>query len=89
MNDIRDAILSDSLDALKGLPVPASYRGVVVLKDTVRTGKGYGKLPKAGLVETFDTGQNLTVVGYGTRDFQRGGGQPQPTGFAVRGSACR
>ncbi|MGZ6270171.1 MAG: crotonyl-CoA carboxylase/reductase [Candidatus Limnocylindrales bacterium] len=33
MNEIRDAILADQLDALKGLPVPESYRGVVVLKE--------------------------------------------------------
>ena len=33
MNEIRDAILSDSLDALTGLAVPESYRGVVVLKE--------------------------------------------------------
>ncbi|TFV69082.1 crotonyl-CoA carboxylase/reductase, partial [Blastococcus sp. CT_GayMR19] len=33
MNEIRDAILADSLDALGGLAVPESYRGVVVRKD--------------------------------------------------------
>ncbi|MGY1710948.1 crotonyl-CoA carboxylase/reductase [Geodermatophilus sp. SYSU D00758] len=33
MDDIRDAILSDQLDALAGLPVPESYRGVLVRKD--------------------------------------------------------
>ena len=58
--------------------------GVVVLREAVRTGAGYGKLPRAGLVERFQTGKTLTAVGYGTRDFERGGGPPQPTGFAVR-----
>ena len=33
MNDIRDAILADQLDALAGLPVPESYRAVLVRKD--------------------------------------------------------
>ena len=58
--------------------------GVVVLKEAVRTGKGYGKLPEANLVDRFKTGKKLTVVGYGTRDFERGGGPPEPTGLAIR-----
>src|SRR5918997_5836207 len=58
--------------------------GVVVLREAVRTGDGYGKLPEANLVETLERGQKLTVVGYGTRDFQRGGGPPEPTGFGIR-----
>jgi crotonyl-CoA reductase len=33
MNEIRDAVLADSLDALAGLEVPGSYRGVVVRRD--------------------------------------------------------
>ena len=33
MNEIRDAILADQLDALAGLAVPESYRAVVVRKD--------------------------------------------------------
>ena len=33
MNEIRDAILSDSLDAVGGLAVPESYRAVLVRKD--------------------------------------------------------
>ena len=33
MNDIRDAILADQLDDLAGLPVPESYRAVLVRKD--------------------------------------------------------
>ena len=50
----------------------------------VRTGDGYGKLPEADLVDRFQTGKKLTVVGYGTRDFETGGGPPEPTGFAIR-----
>ena len=33
MNEIRDAILADQLDAIGGLAVPESYRAVVVRKD--------------------------------------------------------
>jgi crotonyl-CoA reductase len=33
VNDIRDAILADQPDALAGLPVPESYRAVLVRKD--------------------------------------------------------
>jgi crotonyl-CoA reductase len=33
MNEIRDAILAGSLDDLAGLPVPGSYRGVLVRAD--------------------------------------------------------
>jgi trypsin len=58
--------------------------GLVVLREAVTTGDGYGKLPKAGIVETFETGKNLSVVGYGTRNFDVGGGPPEPTGFAIR-----
>jgi crotonyl-CoA reductase len=33
VNEIRDAILADQPDALAGLPVPESYRAVLVRKD--------------------------------------------------------
>jgi crotonyl-CoA reductase len=33
MDEIRDAILADSLDAIGGLPTPESYRAVLVRKD--------------------------------------------------------
>src|SRR5207245_2252059 len=33
VNEIRDAILADELDALGGLAVPESYRGVLVRRD--------------------------------------------------------
>ena len=33
MDEIRDAILSDQLDAIGGLPTPASYRAVLVRQD--------------------------------------------------------
>jgi crotonyl-CoA reductase len=35
VKEILDAILADDLDAVAGLPVPESYRGVVVRKDEV------------------------------------------------------
>ncbi len=33
MNEIRDAILADQLTDIGGLPVPESYRAVLVRKD--------------------------------------------------------
>jgi crotonyl-CoA reductase len=33
VNEIRDAILADQLDAVAGLEVPESYRAVLVRKD--------------------------------------------------------
>ena len=33
MNEIRDAILADQLDAVGGLDVPESYQAVLVRKD--------------------------------------------------------
>ena len=33
MNEIRDAILADRLGDIAGLPVPESYRSVLVRKD--------------------------------------------------------
>jgi Trypsin len=68
-----------------GLPRLDTYDvGVVVLKHPVRTAKGYGKLPKADLVDTLDNGKRLTAVGYGVRNFDVGGGPPEPTDAAVR-----
>ncbi len=40
IEEITAAILADDLPALAGLPVPASYRGVVVRKDEVRIFEG-------------------------------------------------
>src|SRR4028118_1182192 len=37
--------------------------GGAVLREAVGTGDGYGKLPRAGLVEGFQTGKTLTAVG--------------------------
>jgi hypothetical protein len=51
--------------------------GVVVLKQPVRMAT-YGALPEAGLVDTLKEGQHLTVVGYGTSGFERGGDGPLP-----------
>jgi hypothetical protein len=57
--------------------------GVVVLDQPVTMG-AYGQLPRVGIVEGFETGQTLTLVGYGRRDFEVGGGPPRPTGIAIR-----
>ena len=63
------------------LPRDARYDlGVVVLDEPVSMAT-YGALPKAGLVDTLDEGQPLTVVGYGTTGFDIGSEpplQPQP-----------
>jgi hypothetical protein len=59
--------------------------GVVVLEEAVDTGAGYGRLPEAGIVERFETGKELlTVVGYGVRGFETGGGKPEPTAGGIR-----
>ncbi len=59
--------------------------GVVVLDEAVDTGAGYGRLPEAGIVERFETGKELlTVVGYGVRGFETGGGKPEPTAGGIR-----
>ena len=68
-----------------GLPEFDAYDvGVVVLKRPVSTAKGYGRLPKAGLVERLETGKVLTAVGYGASGFDVGGGQPHPVYRDVR-----
>ena len=54
--------------------------GVVVLDEPVRMAT-YGVLPEAGVFDTLDEGQPLTVVGYGTTGFDIGNEpplQPQP-----------
>jgi len=57
--------------------------GVVVLDEPVSMAT-YGRLPQADVVDTFDTGQRLTVVGYGVRNFEVGGGPPRIGDFATR-----
>jgi hypothetical protein len=49
-------------------PVPASVVG------------RYARLPAPGLVDRLAMRTPLTLVGYGTTGYLRGGGQPQPTG---------
>jgi hypothetical protein len=56
---------------------PRYDAGVVVLKEPVRMAT-YGGLPEAGLVDTLKEGQRLTIVGYGTSGFERGGDGPLP-----------
>jgi secreted trypsin-like serine protease len=57
--------------------------GVVVLDEPLSM-DAYGQLPRAGIVEGFEAGQTLTLVGYGVRDFEVGGGPPRPTDVATR-----
>jgi secreted trypsin-like serine protease len=59
---------------------PLNDVGVVVLDEPVSMAT-YGALPRAGLVDTLDRGQPLTVVGYGVNGFDIGSEpplQPQP-----------
>ena len=68
--------------APKSPDYPLNDVGVVVLDEPVSMAT-YGALPKAGLVDTLDEGQPLTVVGYGTTGFDIDIGgesplQPQP-----------
>ena len=61
---------------------PLNDVGVVVLDEPVSMAT-YGALPQAGLVDTLDKGQPLTVVGHGTTEFDIDIGgesplQPQP-----------
>jgi hypothetical protein len=48
---------------------------VVVLEEPVKMAS-YSALPEAGLVDTLDEGQHLTVVGYGACGHRLGGGLP-------------
>ena len=57
--------------------------GVVVLDEPIRMSM-YGRLPRANLVETLDTGDPLTLVGYGLGDVEVGGGMPVFTRLAIR-----
>ena len=68
-----------------GLPEFDAYDvGVVVLDRPISTAKGYGRLPRAGLVERLQRGQRLSAVGYGASGFDVGGGQPSPVYRDVR-----
>jgi hypothetical protein len=76
----------DPQGAYRGTPLthpsyPAVDVGVVVLERPV-TNVGYGSLPAAGLVNTFEVGQPLTAVGYGQRGLF-------PAGFLLRPEASR
>jgi len=51
--------------------------GVVLLDQAVIMDE-YGRLPRAGIVEGFETGQLLALVGYGANDFELGDGRPEP-----------
>jgi trypsin len=72
----------DPGDAFTGTPYthprfnfPFYDIGVVVLDQPV-THVGYGTLPEAGTLDSFATGELLTAVGYGVRNFDVGGGPP-------------
>src|SRR5918998_5285729 len=59
--------------APKSPDYPLNDVGVVVLDEPVRMAT-YGVLPEAGVFDTLDEGQRLTIVGYGVR----GGSDPGP-----------
>jgi len=46
MKEIRDAIVNGRLDSVAEIPVPSSYRGVVVRSDEVETFEGLGSADK-------------------------------------------
>ena len=79
--DITDC--TPELPEILALPRDVQYDvGVVVLDEPVSMAT-YGALPEAGLVDSLDEGQPLTVVGYGTTGFDIDIGsepplQPQP-----------
>jgi hypothetical protein len=54
---------------------PRYDAGVVVLNEPVRMAT-YGTLPDAGLVDTLEEGQRLTIVGYGTTGYEIDGEPP-------------
>ncbi len=66
-----------------GLPNFDAYDVAVAILASA-PGVGIAGLPYAGYVDDLGNGANLTVVGYGTRDFARGGGPPQPVGIGTR-----
>ena len=53
VNEIRDAILADALDAVGGLPVPESYRAVLVRKDEQDMFAGEPVIPFYPLVQVI------------------------------------
>jgi hypothetical protein len=62
---------------------PSYDVGVVVLDEPVSMAT-YGRLPKADRLDTLEKGTLLTAVGYGMRNFEVGGGPPEPTDPASR-----
>jgi hypothetical protein len=72
------------LGCTPGLPGSDIYDvGVVVLDKPVEMDT-YGELPPEGRVDTLRRGQPLIDVGYGTNDFEVGGGPPRKVSFDVR-----
>ena len=71
MNEIRDAILTGSPDDLAGLPVPESYRGVLVRADEQDMFEGLPAKEK-------DPRKSLHVEEVATPELEPGEGAPDP-----------
>jgi secreted trypsin-like serine protease len=56
----------------------------VVILDTPVSASSYGQLPAEGLVDTLANKTDVTVVGYGVRDFVPAPGGRQPDGVRTR-----
>jgi hypothetical protein len=61
-----------------GLPGADSRDVAVVVLSAPRSPGAFATLPAAGLVDTLAMKTAVDLVGYGTQDFTRGGGQPEP-----------
>jgi hypothetical protein len=57
--------------------------GIVVLDTPVDVG-GFAELPQAGIVDTLKVKTDVELVGYGSQDMVRGGGQPSWTDDVMR-----
>ena len=66
-----------------GLGFDTNDVAVVVLDKRVSLPE-YAHLPTEGLVDTLAMGTEVTIVGYGVEEFNRGGGPPQRVFSAIR-----
>jgi secreted trypsin-like serine protease len=67
-----------------GLPGTAAHDVAVVILDRPVTAPQYGRLPAQGLVDGLRNKTDLTIVGYGVRDFVPSPGGRQPDGIRTR-----
>jgi secreted trypsin-like serine protease len=72
-----------------GTPGVLAHDLAVVTLDTAVAipGYGYPSLARDGFDATLPMGTNALIVGYGTQDFETGGGNPQPLNNGLRYAA--